>query len=223
MAEYSNDVYLRSLAASSGDVDRQVKNALTEVSRQRQVAGAQTSLIPGAVNPIVDGSRQRLSADIASLGTGIHDDGRRGGALQVGAVNQAFDNTKASYGRISGLLNQGFAERQTRQEGGVRGIEQDLLAGLRERAAEYTAGREAEDRQTSFTAQQNAAARALQEEQFNRQIAIDEANRQAEIDAANQEAWKEAIAEAMMAEALADTMIPPGYADYLAMKDKQNA
>lgn len=157
---YANDAYLRSLDASSADIKRQVSNALTEVSRQRDVSLAQAAQVPGAASAVYNEGAGRLNTSLASIG-----------ATAMPSVSQAFQNSKASYGRVSGLLGQGFKERGERQAGGVRGLGDHLSADLRERAADYTARRQAEDRARAFQAQEGERQRALQIELAERQAA----------------------------------------------------
>lgn len=183
MAGYPNDTYLRSLEASSADVDRQVANALTEIGRQRQTAVAQTAQIPGATSNIFNEGSQRLSADTASLGV-----------KPLGSLMSAFENSKESYGRVRGLLDQGFGEQETRRRGSVQSVKQDLLAGIRERSADYTARREAEDRSRAFAAEQAAASRALQEEMMRRQEAIQTSALAAEQEEARKQRLWESLA-----------------------------
>lgn len=167
---YANETYLRSLAASQGDVNRQVGNALQEVVRQRDIGLARSAQVPGAAARLYDDGRGTLQGDLASLNSA---GGRPIGPLA--SVTGAFQDSKASYKQVGGLLGQGFRERSDRQTGEVKNLQQTLLAELRDKGNEYVSRREGEDRQMAFQAQQGAAARTLQEEMMRRQQAMQEA------------------------------------------------
>lgn len=151
-AAYANDTYLASLRRSSQDVNRQVQNALQEIARQRQVASAQTTKIPGAANSAFGTAQGSMNAGLSELGV-----------TPLASVLRAFTEGKASFGRASGLLRQGFGEQETQRRGAAGGLRQQLLADLERQGAQYVSQREAEDRQRAFMTEENARARAVQE------------------------------------------------------------
>lgn len=162
---YANETYLRSLATSSGDIKRQVGNTLQEIARQRAVAGQQTAQIPGAAGLEFDRSKDQLSGDMQTLGIG-----------PLASVMNAFSNGKASYGRASGLLDQGFGEQEVSRRGSANNIQQELLADLASKAGTYISGRELEDRDKNFRAQeaerQAAVQRAMQDQAHRQAMSL---------------------------------------------------
>lgn len=148
---YANETYLRSLATSSGDIKRQVGNTLQEIARQRAVAGQQTEQIPGAAGLEFDRSQNQLSGDMQTLGIG-----------PLASVMNAFSNGKASYGRASGLLNQGFGEQEVSRRGSANNIQQELLSDLASKANTYISGRQLEDRDKNFRTQEAERQAAVQ-------------------------------------------------------------
>lgn len=149
---YANDTYLQSLKTSSADVTRQVQNTLAEIARQRQVAGTQTTKIPGAANTAFSGAEGTLASLLASIGQN-----------PLAAVTAAFSGGRAAYGRAAGLLDQGFGEQQVQRNAQTENIKQQLLADLIRQGNEYAAQRAAEDRDRAFQTEENARSRALQE------------------------------------------------------------
>jgi hypothetical protein len=182
---YANETYLRSLAKSAGDVDRQVGNALTEIGRQRQVAGAQTAKIPGATNVIFNDGLSGLAKAGQAFGVTAPSE----------AVARAFTRNRDSMGVMAGLYNKGFGERETRQKGGVKNVSQELINDLRMKGTEYVSKRQQEDRDRQHQERMAAQQRALQMEMMRRQEAM---QRQAQA-AAMAEAEKQRAIELWIA------------------------
>lgn len=184
---YANDTYLRSLAASTGDIDREVRNALTEIGRQRTTNQAAAGRVPGTVTGLMNDSQGRLAGDLFSLGT-----------PQMESVRGYFDSGRQTYRTIGDLMKLGFGERATRQAGQVKNLNSDLLYDLRNKGMEYASRRESEDRQMAFQSQQAAAQRSLQEELARQQIAAQEAIARMQAEEAQKlrdiEIWNAAIA-----------------------------
>jgi hypothetical protein len=201
MAVVDNDAYLTSLASASGDIKREVANGLREVARQRASGAAQASQVPGAARTAFNESQSRLGGNLATLGI-----------EQSPAVAAAFQGGRDSYGTIGTLLGQGFAERATRQEGGVQMLGQQLQSDLSNQTAQYQAQRASQAAAQQFAAEEAARDRAFQDEMFQRQL--DQPNL----------IWREAIAAAMQADQEAAKTDPGRLAKarYLAMTDRRN-
>lgn len=218
---YANETYLRSLAGSSADVQRQVANAYNEIQRQRVAYQAAAGQVAGAAGTAFNESQSRLGTSLASLGMGI----------QSQAVQNAYSGGRESYGKVAGLLQQGFGEQETRRRGQVTGIQNDLMADLRQKGHEYVSRRTQEDRERQHQEQMAAAQRALQIQLANQQIAAQRqiaAMQAAEADKIRREQEQQDYWEGIAA-AVAMGMGPQpltGYekakAQYLAMKDRQN-
>lgn len=189
---YDNETYLKSLAASSGDISRQVSNALTEIGTQKASAQEAAGRIAPTVGGILDESKGQLGGDLQSLG------------LQTSPALQAFyTNGKQSAGLVGSLMQQGFGEQATRRQGSVQGLQGDLLSNIRMQAMEYRARREQEDRQLAFEREMQAAEFA-------------EAER-----IRNQEIWDAAIAEALRNPVPPVTDLDMRKARYADMKARQ--
>jgi Skp family chaperone for outer membrane proteins len=210
---YANDTYLRSLAASSSDTKRQVGNALNEIARQKVVNQGQAGKVADTTRGIYQGGANQSQSDADILGV------RQSGALQRG-----FASGQEAMGKIQGLWQQGFGERETRQRGAANNIGSELQRDLREKGFEYVSKRQQEDRQRAHEAQMAAQQRALQEEMMRRQAAM-----QAQAQSAAQRAAEEQWARELW---IANSNLPwPGQplsgsqkskANYLGMKDQQN-
>lgn len=171
MPDYSNDTYLRSLEESSADIRRQVTNSIEEINKQRQVAGQQTAQLPGVAANIYGGGSDRLTSDLASI-SGVN---RTTGAQRVNvlpAVQQAFADGTASYGRVAGLLNQGFDEQAAGRRATVESVLAQLLADNESKRATYAGGREAEDRDRNFAREEAERRAALERELQDRDAAL---------------------------------------------------
>lgn len=149
MPDYSNDTYLRSLQDSSADIRRQVSNSIEEINKQRLIAGQQTAQIPGATANIYGAGSKSVSDDIASISGRSRITGQAR-VQPLASVLNAFNDGTASYGRVAGLLNQGFDEQAAQRRSGVDSVLAQLLADNAAKANTYRSGREGEDRQRDF-------------------------------------------------------------------------
>lgn len=159
---YANETYLQSLAASKSDATRALQNALSEISRQRQVGQDAAGQIPGAANTAFNTSQQRLTGDIQSLGLG----GPLSSALQ------AFNMGRTGYQNASGLLSEGFNEQSVQRTGGAKNIVQQVIGDITGKGNEYVSRRDQEERERAYREAEAARQRALQEELANRQYAM---------------------------------------------------
>lgn len=159
---YANETYLQSLAASKSDATRALQNALSEISRQRQVGQDAAGQIPGAANTAFNTSQQRLTGDIQSLGLG----GPLSSALQ------AFNMGRTGYQNASGLLREGFQEQSVQRTGGAKNIVQQVIGDITGKGNEYVSRRDQEERERAYREAEAARQRALQEELANRQYAM---------------------------------------------------
>lgn len=170
MPDYSNDAYLQSLDQSSADIRRQVQNSIGEINRQREVAGQQAAKIPAAANNIYGGGSQSMSDDIASISrTGKHGEQA---VTPLASMLDAFTNGAASYGRASGLLDQGFEEQAVQRRAGAESILQQLIADQASKAALYRGGLESEDRGMAFQREEADRRAAIEREAQDRDAAL---------------------------------------------------
>lgn len=171
MADYSNDTYLRSLDQSSADIRRQVTNAIGEINRQREAAGQQTAQIPGATANIYTAGGQSVTSDLAGL-SGINRATGQQRVTTLPALMGAFADGTASYGRVAGLLNQGFDEQAAQRRGSVESVLAQLLADNASKANTYRSGRESEDRGYDFAREEAERRAALERELQDRDSAL---------------------------------------------------
>lgn len=170
MPDYSNDTYLRSLDQSSADIRRQVENSIGEITKQREVAGQQTAQIPGAAASIFGAGSKSVSDDMASISR-IDKHGNQAN-LPLQSLMDAFSAGTASYGRATGLLNQGFDEQAQQRRSGVESILAQLLADTNAKRNTYVGGREAEDRDRAFQEDESRRRADLERELQDRDAAL---------------------------------------------------
>lgn len=166
---YDNDQYLQSLAGARSSIDRSVANTLAEVGRQQQHGIDQSKLIPGAVTGTNEaakgtaglaagrmmGSLQHYGLDHPELNMRQSvEQGHQGMLNRLGALQGSWD-------RAAPLISQGFEERGAQQRGRVSLIGQQLHADNDMARSNYIAGRQAEDRDRSFQAEQAQRANDL--------------------------------------------------------------
>lgn len=158
---YANETYLRGLKSSAADIERQVRNTLTEISRQRQVGQEAAAKIAGAAASAYAPVQENLGADLSSLGV-----------QPLTSLTEAFTDEAAAYKDVGTLMGKGFQEEEVARTGGVKNIRSELLSDLRAKAREYISRRQQEDRQRSFETEENRRARLLQRQMAEQQAAL---------------------------------------------------
>jgi len=146
---YDNESFMQSLAASEGDVKRQVDNAFGEIERRRNLAHTKLGEARTEQGRVFDYTNQDFGNSMGQMRGNLD---RFGGlfkgiqAYDTSGFDKALGTMRGGFGEAMGLMGQGFDEQSVQRQGAATSIRDQLLNDLVRQRNEYVSRREGEDR-----------------------------------------------------------------------------
>ena len=168
---YDTESYLNSLRISRGDVDRQVGNALQEITRRQQLAQQRVGQARGESGRVFDAAGQDYSGSMGQMQDNLGQYGGLFGNLSAydqSGFNNALGTMRGGFQEALGLMGQGFDEQAQQRTTAAQRIRESLFSDIDRQRTDYISRREAEDRAAE-------EARAAAERQRQHEIAMQNA------------------------------------------------